>query len=89
MRQALSDIREALHALREGVVTAVMVRNRAQDDVASLERTVADLDARASLADRICVGATDVRSPKSSCFPKSPDHTAIIGSLLGLMIIER
>ena len=53
MRLALREIREALHALREGVVTAVMHRNRAQDDVVRLERSLADLDTKADLADRI------------------------------------
>src|SRR4051794_18097552 len=53
MRQALQDIREALHGLREGVVTAVMRRNRALDDVARLDGTLADLDSKAALADRV------------------------------------
>ena len=53
MRQAVSDIRQALHALREGVVTAVMLRNRAQDDAAKLERLVGDLDRKAEQANRL------------------------------------
>lgn len=53
MRQAAREIREALQALREGVVTAVMRRNRAQDDVTRLERLLADLDAKAALAARV------------------------------------
>ena len=53
MRQAVRDIHEALRAAREGVVTAVMQRNRAQDAVAKLERTIADLDAKAGVADKI------------------------------------
>ncbi len=53
MRQAVRDIHEALRGLREGVVTAVMQRNRAQDEVSKLERTLADLDAKAELAGKL------------------------------------
>jgi predicted dehydrogenase len=53
MRQAVRDIRAALQALREGVVTAVMHRNKAEDEAAKLERLIADLDAKADLAEKI------------------------------------
>ncbi len=53
MRQAVQDIREALHALREGVVSTVMQRNRAQEQVTALERALADLDKRRQPAEEI------------------------------------
>jgi predicted dehydrogenase/phage shock protein A len=53
MRQAVRDIREALHALREGVITAVMRRNRAHDEVTKLEQLLVDLDAKADVADKL------------------------------------
>jgi len=53
MRQAVRDIREALGALREGVVTAVMRRNRAQDEVVRLERGLVDLEPKITLAEKV------------------------------------
>src|SRR5579862_9907372 len=53
LNEAIEQVRAALNALREGVVTAVMRRNRLQDEVAKQEQRLADLDQKATLAERI------------------------------------
>lgn len=51
--EALRQTRAAISALREGVVQAVMRRNKLADDVARVERLVADLETKATLAEQI------------------------------------
>src|SRR5579859_4704639 len=57
LRQSLSEaveqVRQALHALREGVITTVMRRNRLQDEVAKYEKLMADLAQKLAFAERI------------------------------------
>jgi predicted dehydrogenase/phage shock protein A len=53
LSEGIRQIREALHALREGVVMAVKRRNQLQDEVAKLERLIADLETKAALAEKI------------------------------------
>lgn len=53
IREAMDEIREARKALNERVVLAVQNRNRMQDEVALREREIADIETKASLADRI------------------------------------
>src|SRR5690242_404039 len=51
--QAVREIRESLHALRENVVLSVMRRNKAQDNVTKLERMIADLDSKTLQAQKL------------------------------------
>lgn len=53
LREAVGEIRNALHSLRESVVTALMRRNRAADAAAKLEQQASDLEARAAVAERL------------------------------------
>ncbi len=53
IREALLEIREARKALHERVVLAVQRRNRMQDEVSIREQEIADIETKASLAERI------------------------------------
>lgn len=53
LQEATQQIRDSLRGLRENVVQAVMRRNMLQDQLAKLEKLIADLDAKAALADKI------------------------------------
>src|SRR5579871_2497065 len=66
LSEGIRQIREALHALREGVVLTVQRRNQLQDEVAKLERLIADIESKAALADKINnpALATDLREER-------------------------
>jgi predicted dehydrogenase len=53
VREALREIRDARQALNERVVLAVQQRNRMQDECVVRESEIADIDTKASLAERI------------------------------------
>ena len=53
VREALREIRDARQALNERVVLAVQQRNRMQDECVVREREIADIETKASLAERI------------------------------------
>ncbi len=53
IREAIGQIRENWRNLRESVVLLVMRRNQVQDDVARLEKLIADLETKAVYAERI------------------------------------
>jgi predicted dehydrogenase len=53
VREAMQEIREARKALNERVVLAVQLRNRMQDECVTREKEIADLEAKAAMAERI------------------------------------
>ena len=53
VREALQEIRDARKALHERVVLAVQNRNRMQDECVKREQEIADIETKASLAERI------------------------------------
>ena len=52
LSEAVREIRDAMHTLREGVVAAVTRRNLLMDEVAKQERYLADMDSRADFAEK-------------------------------------
>src|SRR5579871_4782704 len=53
LSEGIREIREALKALREGVVSSVKSRNLLQDMVAQQEQQIADFETKAALAEKL------------------------------------
>jgi predicted dehydrogenase len=81
--QAVREIREALHALRENVVVSVMRRNKAQDDLVKLEQMLAVLDAKAAQADKLNNPqvATDLREERKRRAAEVEDARKLLDTL--------